>query len=103
MKNILLLLLTLALLSAGAAQAQNQLVLYNMYRTSPQSIYLNPAFVPQYKVNIGLPGISSVNINASTGQLAFRDVFRREGDSLVIINSEDDEVLVRARALFISH
>lgn len=93
MKKYLFLLLVLAGLAGHEANAQNQLVLYNMHRSLPQANYLNPAFVPASKINIGLPGLSSNQVGFNNGQLAFRDIFRYEGDSLVFVNSEDDEDL----------
>lgn len=91
MKKLTLFLLILLGLTTTQVLAQNQMVMYNMHRSLPQANYLNPAFVPHFKVNIGLPGISSNQFAFTNGQLAFRDIFHYEGDSLIFINSDDDE------------
>lgn len=91
MKKLSLLLLLLLGLSVTELSAQNQMVMYNMHRSLPEANYLNPAFVPHYKVNIGLPGLASNQFAFTNGQLSFRDIFHYEGDSLIFINSDDDE------------
>ncbi len=56
MKKILVIL---SILITCLSYGQQDLTLYYMENV-PQNLYLNPAFKPKAKVNIGLPGISSL-------------------------------------------
>jgi outer membrane protein OmpA-like peptidoglycan-associated protein len=69
-------------LLATKVQAQADLTLYNM-NWIPQSMYQNPALTPPTRVNIGLPGISSIYGQAGNTGFAWKNLFMLEGDSLV--------------------
>jgi hypothetical protein len=58
--------------------AQNEGTMYFM-NSLPQSIYLNPAFVPKYKVSVGIPG-SSVFISYSNNGFKYNDIYKKDGD-----------------------
>lgn len=45
--------------------AQPDMIGYGLYKTLPQANNLNPAMLPDYKVSIGLPGLSGFRLNAS--------------------------------------
>ncbi|MCC5930086.1 MAG: hypothetical protein JJU28_12625 [Cyclobacteriaceae bacterium] len=65
--------------------AQQQNTLYFMNDVAQQS-YLNPAFRPEYKVTIGLPGISSIYTSMANSGFAYGDFINRRAsdDSLVM-------------------
>ncbi len=67
-----------------SAQAQTSQTLYFMDRV-PQSVFLNPAHRPGHNFYIGLPMISSLNINAKSNFASFSDlVFKHpQYDSLI--------------------
>ena len=66
------------------AMAQVDLTMYNM-RSIHQSTYVNPASMPNTKISIGLPAISSVYIYISNSGFAFSDLItKRSDDSLVL-------------------
>ena len=58
--------------------AQNEGTLYFM-NSLPQGVYLNPAFVPKYKVSIGLPG-SSVFVSYTNNGFNYNDIAKQDGD-----------------------
>ena len=64
--------------------AQTGQTLYFM-ETLPQSALLNPAFQHAHNFHIGLPGISSVNVNASTNFATLGDIIFKhpQYDSLI--------------------
>lgn len=49
-------------LSSGVLKAQSDLTLYSL-RSIEQSTYLNPAFMPQYDLSIGVPVLSGFMVN----------------------------------------
>ena len=73
-KIIFLLLLNLTL---SGAFAQDETSLHQLNATIPQANNLNPSFFPEYKVVIGLPGISSAYLSVNNDQIAFNDLFTR--------------------------
>ena len=76
----ILLSFLLAIVATGA-HAQADLTLYNMNWT-PQSMYQNPALTPPTRVNIGLPGISSIYAQGVNTGFAWKELFALDGDSL---------------------
>ncbi len=68
----------LVMLSFGA-YSQVDLTLYNM-KSIPQSVYNNPAAVPNSKLNIGLPVISSMYFYVSNSGFAYSDLIKRRAD-----------------------
>ena len=98
-KNSILILLII--ITATGIAAQNQITLYQMNSSVPQSNLINPAFTPDStKITIGLPVLSSAYI-ALASPVSYNDVFTRMADdslhfnsnsilnSLLIINSEN--------------
>jgi len=74
-------IITLVLvLSAGVAMAQNEGTLTFM-NSLPQVMNNNPAFIPKYKLTIGLP-ISSVAVFYSNNGFAYKDVYSRIDDTV---------------------
>lgn len=61
-RNIYVLVLSLV---AHIAFSQSDMIGYGLYKTLPQSNQLNPALLPDFKVSIGLPGLSGFRMNAS--------------------------------------
>ncbi|MGF1637358.1 MAG: DUF5723 family protein [Cyclobacteriaceae bacterium] len=64
--------------------AQQQNTFYFMNGVAQQS-YLNPALIPDHKVTIGLPGMSSIYTSAGNSGFTYNDAFSRRpsDDSLV--------------------
>ncbi len=81
-KNKWLLVALMFISSMGFAQTD--LTLYNMTWT-PQSMYQNPALTPETKINIGLPGISSIYGQGINTGFTIKD--------LVQLNSQDSLIL----------
>lgn len=71
-------------LIAGSLHAQQENTLHAM-RSIPQSGYSNPAFAPNYKFFIGLPGISSDYISIANTGFAYSDLFQRTSDDSLIL------------------
>ncbi len=70
----------LLLLSSGLG-AQQDLTLYQLSGV-PQSNMVNPAFVPDVKMVIGIPAISSINANYNNVAFSVNDGFDLDGDTL---------------------
>ena len=90
-KFILLLFLHAVLLTG--LHAQNSQTLYLMDRL-PQSSLINPAFQHHHNFHIGLPGLSSFNVNARTNFIGFNDlIFRHpEHDTLITFLHPDADI-----------
>ncbi len=76
----------IVLFSSSMLNAQNNNTIYFMDRL-PQSSLLNPSFQPNYNFYIGLPVLSSINMNAGTNFMSFSDIIFKssEMDSLITI------------------
>ena len=74
-------------------QAQVSQTLYFMDRL-PQSSLINPAFQHNHNFHIGLPGISSFNVNAKTNFVNFSDLFFKhpQYDSLISFLHPDADI-----------
>ena len=90
-KFFLLLLIYSAFISG--LYAQNSQTLYFIDRL-PQSSLINPAFQHHHNYHIGLPGISSINVNAKTNFVSFSDIFFRhpQSDSLLTFLHPDADI-----------
>jgi outer membrane protein OmpA-like peptidoglycan-associated protein len=75
-------LLAAAFFVARPAQAQLDQTMYNMPNV-PQSIYMNPALIPTYKINIGLPVISSLYYNGVHTGFYAKTLVQNQNDSVV--------------------
>ena len=64
-----------SLLSIGSfiSKAQSDLTLYNM-QPIPQRISVNPAFTPDCKWYLGMPGLSSVDFNFNSNAFQFKEI-----------------------------
>lgn len=72
----------LNLVLAGGLSAQSELALYRFGQSVPQAGAVNPSFIPDYKVVIGLPLLSNY-VHADNDGISFKDIFFRDGnDSL---------------------
>jgi hypothetical protein len=69
------------LLFAQATFAQAQYILYGLDNV-PQSNHLNPAAIPDAKMVIGIPFLSSLSLSAYSTGFSFNDLFTEQGDSL---------------------
>lgn len=70
------------LILAGSLSAQSELALYRFGQSIPQAGAVNPSFIPDYKVVIGLPLLSNY-VHADNDGISFKDIFfRDENDSL---------------------
>jgi Family of unknown function (DUF5723) len=77
MKLRLLRFTILPLVLAGfIARSQNEGTLYLM-NSLPQVVYVNPAFVPKYKVSVGIPGSSILFLYSNSG-FAYNDMITKE-------------------------
>ncbi len=87
------LLLFLLIVNMPGLQAQVSQTLYFMDRL-PQSSLINPAFQHQHNFHIGLPGISSFNMNARTNFVSFSDIFFKhpQNDSLISFLHPDADI-----------
>ena len=63
----------------GSSQTEGTMYFMN---SLPQTIYLNPAFVPKYKVSVGIPG-SSIFINYSNSGFRYNDIIKKDGDAII--------------------
>ncbi|MEP2771941.1 MAG: DUF5723 family protein [Fulvivirga sp.] len=65
--------------------AQGDLGLYQLNKSLPQSNNLNPAFMPEHKVVIGFPVISSTKVFVDNDGLSFNDYFAYDiNDNLIL-------------------
>ena len=79
--RIILVLLFIGVLSSN--QAQQDLTLMNL--TNIQQIqYVNPAFRPQARVNIGFPGLSSIYLNHYNTVFTPKDLFSVDGSTTTL-------------------
>src|SRR4051812_16274100 len=76
MKNICFILLWSVILLPGQVLGQNESTLYFM-NSLPQSVDLNPAIQPRYKMTIGLPVISSIGGTYSNNGFTYNDMISK--------------------------
>lgn len=82
-KIVAVIIIVQALVSS-TLKAQNERSLYYM-RQIPQASYANPAFTPEFKFYMSIPGASSVSVAYNNSGFKYSDVVtRRNDDSLVI-------------------
>ena len=87
MRRILLIaLFIIGLANTSFIFAQQNITFYNMTSVD-QSGRLNPARMPDNKLNIGLPVISNTFINVSNSGFAVDDIIKADGDSFVLSTS----------------
>ncbi len=80
------LLILFMILTAITAHAQ-QVTLYQMYSSIPQSNQVNPVFMPKSKITIGLPLISSDYVSFSA-PASFDDFFTKGADDSLRIDEQ---------------
>ena len=81
MKRILL--IALAILSLGSVvKAQDGNNTSYFLSNLPQQFRLNPAYQPEYKVFIGLPGLSGVSVNYLNSSFTVEDLLFKRDDSV---------------------
>jgi hypothetical protein len=78
MKKIIALLFYLIVVSEAYAQNEGTLTFMN---SLPQVVNNNPAFIPKYKLAIGLP-VSSVALFYSNNGFAYKDVYSKVDDTV---------------------
>ncbi len=68
------------------AEAQSDMGLYGL-RQIPQSNFSNPAFIPEGKLFIGIPLISSISNSVYSSSFSFNDIFiEKEGNDSLYLN-----------------
>ena len=67
----------------GSAIAQDQIPMYKMGSAIGQSVNLNPAFIPDHKLVIGLPVLSSSYISINTDGSAIDDLVKVSNGQIV--------------------
>ncbi|MFK7953466.1 MAG: DUF5723 family protein [Ekhidna sp.] len=77
MKKHLITILSLFILFAS--NAQTSVSFYHLRNTTFQNSYLNPAWVPDGKVFLGLPGLSGVHVHLNN-KLGYNDIFTKENN-----------------------
>ena len=81
MKRILL--IARAILSLGSVvEAQDGNNTSYFLSNLPQQFRLNPAYQPEYKVFIGLPGLSGVSVNYLNSSFTVEDLLFKRDDSI---------------------
>ena len=85
MKKLIILLFILKCISA---QCQQNLVLYNMPAIQ-QSMYANPGQMPQCRVNVGLPAISSIYFNLGNNGFKITDVVKKRADDSLYLDIDN--------------
>jgi len=71
MRKIILTLLLFCFV--GGAFAQSNLTLYNM-EPIPQRLSVNPALAPDCKWYLGMPALSSIDLNFASNALQFKSI-----------------------------
>ncbi|MDA3953679.1 MAG: DUF5723 family protein [Bacteroidales bacterium] len=89
---IILILIFFYTIISKSVSAQDPQTLYYMNKI-PQSTIMNPALQPSYSFFLGLPVVSSIQIEAGNNQLALTDVIMKHpsNDSLVTFLHPDAE------------
>jgi hypothetical protein len=89
---IIIILFTFYTFLSESVCAQDPQTLYYM-NSVPQSIFMNPAMQPKYNVYVGLPGISSIQLEAGNNQLYLKDIIMKSPteDSLITFLHPDAE------------
>lgn len=83
MKRIVL-LAGLIVLFAGLTRAQDGNNTSYFLSNLPQQYRLNPAYQPEYKVFIGLPGLSGISVNYLNSSFTAEDMLYKQKDSVYI-------------------
>ena len=82
MKKYYFLILAGIIFNSGLL-AQSQFTLYQLNAQLPQANIVNAGILPNYKVTVGLPVISSIYTSNDFGELSFNRIFNRDdNDSL---------------------
>ena len=74
------LLFTVGLLSSAYAQVETTMPFMNNIQ---QSVYSNPTLIPEYKVQIGLPIISNLQMGLLSSSFAIGDLYKKVGDTAI--------------------
>lgn len=77
--------LVLVISIVGISYAQSELMLYQSGKSVPQAGALNPSFIPEGKVFVGLPGFSAYGF-FDNDKLSFDDVIKSYNDDSVEFN-----------------
>ncbi|MDP4266390.1 MAG: DUF5723 family protein [Bacteroidota bacterium] len=84
--RLLILLIIISINNIG--KAQNNLTIYNM-KSIPQSNQTNPAVIPDCKLYIGMPVLSSIYVGLSNSGFAYNDLVRRRSDDSLYIDMDN--------------
>jgi hypothetical protein len=79
----------LVLLLAGFIEKSYSQDSYTLYylRNVPQSSYLNPSYIPNYKFYIGFPELSMINVGAENNAFSYHKVIEKHSDDSLYFNS----------------
>ena len=80
-KRIALIALTCLALPC-LVQAQDGLNTSYFLSNLPQRFRLNPAYQPEYKAFVGLPGLSGISINYLNSSFTPESLLQKRGDSI---------------------
>jgi len=80
MKKILILVVATLCILQTPGFGQSEFSLYSLRKTVSQAHQLNPAFVPDARLTIGIPLISSIYQSINLDQLSFNSMFTRGSD-----------------------
>ena len=83
MKRILLIVLAIISL-CGVLKAQDGHNTSYFLSNLPQRYRLNPAYQPEYKVFVGLPGLSGVSVNLLNSSFTIEDMLHKRNDSVLM-------------------
>ncbi len=81
MKRILLIALAVISL-VGGVKAQDGNNTSYFLSNLPQRYRLNPAYQPEYKVFVGLPGLSGISVNYLNSSFTAEDMLYKKNDSV---------------------
>lgn len=106
MKKLFITILSVSILFVS--NAQTSVSFYHLRNTTFQNSYLNPAWVPEGKVFLGLPGLSGVHIHANN-KLSYNDIFTKENNqptvdvSKIISNLQKQNILTSQASVNLFH
>lgn len=78
-------------------RAQPSFQSYALGERLPQSVLVNPAFVPSASKALGIPGLSLISLSGGNNGASFAQFFTRQGDSLQLQPSVIDRLWQRNR------
>src|SRR5688500_6814339 len=75
-------------LTLHTASSQQSLALYNM-RNIGSCVQVNPSLLPDNRMYVGIPGLSSLSLNLTNSAFAYRDLHSIRSDDSIVIDVEN--------------